>query len=202
MSNYNLFLVFVLLIGSVNNSVSQNYIDYNYSAEAVNEEVFIDWSEDRKLTTSDFKGVVGYFNTKEVASTASGFGFELSDDNGIVSGSIHVRYYPEKSWWNGDKIDSKSVMYVLKHEQVHFDICELFGRKLYQGILYLIETDRLDDHNLRKLYEKLEKEYSRYQKKYDKATKHSVNRVEQHYWNIRVAEELEKLAAFKDYSTF
>ena len=163
---------------------------------------YIDWDSNRKLTPGDFQSKEKKTGSVEVASASTGFGFAINNQNGNMSGSIFVRYFPESSSWDSNRIDDDIRNYVLKHEQVHFDICELYGRKLYEGILHLHDSGKLNERNLRKLYNKLEKEYTRYQEKYDNETKHSVNRVEQYYWNRRVAEDLKKMSDYAGYSNF
>lgn len=202
MINIKYLLVCIFLFSNITFAFSQGNLKHDSSKINSGNQEYFSWDVDRKLTPNDFIGTIQQYNSSEVASTASGFGFIINDDNGFYSGSIHVRFYPDKSWWDSNCIDSKTEKYVLKHEQVHFDICELFGRKLYSGILQLRDSKKLNERNLRKLYKKLEKEYSQYQKTYDKATKHSVNRVEQHYWNKQVAEELEKMSEYAGYSSF
>lgn len=202
MINIKYLLVCILLFSNMTIAFTQGVYKNSSSETYSDDQKYISWDVTRKLTPNDFIASKKQDNTSEVASTASGFGFVINDVNGLYSGSIHVRFYPYESWWDNSRIDINSKKYILKHEQVHFDICELFGRKLYKGILKLRDSKKLNERNLRKLYNKLEKEYSHYQNAYDKATKHSVNRVEQYYWNRQVANELDEMAEYADYSFF
>ena len=158
----------------------------------------IDWQSGLKLKYADFKadskGGPGF----AVATTASAFGYSITDNNGKITGSIYVRFYCNESWWNPDVI----LYDVLDHEQLHFDICELFGRKLYKELLSLRTRGKLNSRSIERLHSKLEKQYSNYQDKYDKDSEHSINRVEQHYWNKRVKNELNAMEAYSNYSSF
>ncbi|MEJ2593992.1 MAG: DUF922 domain-containing protein [bacterium] len=155
----------------------------------------IDWTPEIKLRWSDFradkKGNVAF----SVASSSCGFGY-----NGYVRGeeirvSVFVRFYCEESW----KEPGFSQPDVLQHEQLHFDICELYGRKLYQGIHALRAKKRLNEKNLQKLYNSLVKEYDAFQDRYDRETKHSTVGGAQKQWNERIKNDLDRLAAFADY---
>lgn len=162
----------------------------------------IDWDSSLKLKHTDFKAGTKWSFGNKVASTYSGFGYSITDDNGNISGSIFVRFYCNKSWWNPELNKPDKITYILKHEQLHFDICELFGRKLYKEILRLRDSGRLNSRTIDKLQTKLEKQYDNYQDKYDKKTNHSINRVEQYYWSKLVKTELEAMSEYSDYNSF
>ena len=165
-------------------------------------ETYIDWDKNIKLKQSDFKA-----NSKEsagfaVASTASAFGFSITDNNGEITGNIYVRFYPYKSYWNPEYRNSEVRTDVLEHEQLHFDICELYGRKLYKEIINLRDSGKLDDKHMDILYSRIERQYSKYQDKYDEETNHSINRTEQAKWNKLIKRELNQLSKYSNYNTF
>ena len=85
---------------------------------------------------------------------------------------------------------------------MHFDICELFGRKLYKELLSLRSRDKLNSRIIDRLHSKLEKQYSNYQDKYDKETEHSIDRAEQRKWNKKVKEELNSMKKYSNYHSF
>lgn len=158
----------------------------------------IDWDSGVKLKFSDFKadkkGSPGF----AVATTSSAFGYRITDDGGEISGSVFVVFYCNKSWWNRDYMLDK----VLEHEQLHFDICELYGRKLYREILTLRRTNRLSVHNINKVYSKLEKQYSNYQDRYDEETGHSTNGQQQRNWEKKVERQLAAMSSYSNYKSF
>jgi|GEM_PF-222131 hypothetical protein len=173
-------------------------VDNNSSCYASSEGPVIEWRSGTKLKYSDFKadkkGSPGF----AVATTASAFGYRLTDDGGKISGSVFVVFYCDKSWWNPDFILDE----VLKHEQLHFDICELFGRKLYQEILTLRRSNRLSIRNINRVYLKLEKQYSNYQDRYDKETDHSTNGQQQLNWNNKIKRQLGAMSKYSNYHKF
>lgn len=179
-------------------NLHQTVSDDNSSCHSTSDGPVIEWQSAVKLKYSDFKadkkGSPGF----AVAATASAFGYSLTDDGGDISGSIFVVFYCDKSWWNPDFILDE----VLEHEQLHFDICELFGRKLYQEILSLRYTNRLSIRNINRVYSKLEKQYSNYQDKYDQETDHSTNGQQQRNWNKKVKRQLGAMSKYSNYKSF
>ena len=162
----------------------------------------LDWKRNLKLKHTDFKADSKGIRGSAIANTASGFGFNITDKNGEITGSIYVRFYCDKSWWKYELIPEEKRDYVLAHEQLHFDICELFGRKLHKELLTLRSSGRLNERTIKRLHSKLEKQYSNYQDKYDKETEHSINRVEQYYWSKLIKTELEAMSEYSNYSSF
>ncbi|NQU34027.1 MAG: DUF922 domain-containing protein [Bacteroidetes bacterium] len=181
-----------------------SYFEYNSSSYCYQtpEGPVIDWDNDLKLKQSDFKATSKGTPGFAVATTASAFGFSIVDEDGEISGNIYVRFYCDRSWWNPDYKNSEILDDVLKHEQLHFDICELYGRKLYKEIIILRNSGRLNNKHINRLYTKIEKQYSDFQDKYDEETNHSINRKEQSKWNKRIKIELAQLSIYSDYRSF
>lgn len=181
-----------------NNPESPDEPKDNSSCHFTSEGPVIEWESDLKLKYSDFKadkkGSPGF----AVATTASAFGYRIDDTDGKISGSVFVVFYCNKSWWNRNYLLDE----VLEHEQLHFDICELYGRKLYQEIISLRNSNRLSIKNINKVYLKLEKQYSNYQDKYDEETDHSTNGQQQRLWNKKIKKQLAAMSGYSNYRKF
>ncbi len=162
----------------------------------------IDWDKNTLLNREDFKGSRKWSAGNSVASTYSGFGYDITYDGDDISGEIYVRFYCKKSWWNPKLTNRDKIKNVLAHEQLHFDICELFGRKLYKEILNLTAAKRMNSRSINRIKSKLEKQYSNYQKSYDRGTNHSINITEQKRWNKKIKAELEILSDYSNYQHF
>ncbi len=196
-----IFLISLTLVSFNLPSKKHNSISSNNCYQSP-EGLVIDWDKDVKLKQVNFKAISKGSPGFAVATTASAFGFSIVDDNGDISGEIYVRFFCEKSWWNPEYKNSEVVDDVLEHEQLHFDICELFGRKLYKEIIVLQNSNRLNEKYINRLYDRIEKEYSAYQDKYDEETNHSINRTEQANWNRKIKKELARLSIYSDYNSF
>ena len=154
------------------------------------------WQENNMLTWENFKGEPK-LNSVAVAETVSGisFGFSVKKRNADVvsfSTEVNAYFYPEESWF--DK--KRSNPYILKHEQLHFDITELFARKFRKGISELKVSNHINDE-LKVLYQNNETGLIQFQKRYDEETNHSENFDIQKKWQLYVKSELDKLSKYK-----
>lgn len=150
----------------------------------------ISWSEDRKLTWADFKGKPNQSSPNE-ALTDSGMSIELKCDGTISEAIIKCYYNPKKSWTK-----STDSQYLLAHEQLHFDITELFVRKLRKELQkFGNDCQKLSSH-IEDYYNRNYKEFVKYQDAYDHETNHSLNKDKQAYWHKKVENELAELEEF------
>ncbi len=156
----------------------------------------ISWNETYKLSWSDFEAApkVGI---DAVALTASGITFNYSSTQSEEKGNtyntnVEAHFYPEKSWYK----PNKATAYILSHEQLHFDIAELYARKFRQRISNNTFTKDIASE-LNKLYGIIDKELEQTQNKYDSETEHSINTTMQEKWSNYVKTELKKLSKYK-----
>ena len=84
----------------------------------------------------------------------------------------------------------------MAHEQLHFDITELYARKFRQQVAHLVVSNSIKSQ-LQNLHEKINKELALAQNTYDRETDNSVNLELQNKWNSYVKLELKKLEAYK-----
>jgi len=161
----------------------------------VNDAVKMQWNENRQLTWDDFRGVPdldgGY-----VASTNSGmsfsFSYKVKEGKMTMEYEILCNFYPELSWYKPDLVTD----YILKHEQTHFDISELYTRKLRKA---MEETSFSNNpkEEVNELYQKMENARRQLQAKYDSETDHSKNEPVEIQWRRFVAKELKKYEHWK-----
>jgi hypothetical protein len=171
------------------------------SLAQIENDTLIFWSKSRPLTSQDFQGVVpsSKFKTNEVANIYSSISSNGSSLNySIPEYKILVFYLKRKSWKKPDFSLSE-----LNHEQTHFDITELYGRKIRALI------QKLNDQNIKDLgiYEKeindlyIEKKKTDYI--YDSETRNGRDLLKQKAWDEKIAKELETLKEYEvDYSEY
>lgn len=153
------------------------------------------WSKDRLLTWEDFKGKApgsGPYG----AITFSGIGRDFIYNNGLITLNTGAFFYPKKSWVK-EKARNE---YLLKHEQVHFDITEIYARKFRKKILetkFKANGDKAKK-KLLSLYSVVYKKWRAYQDLYDKETTFPINKAKQLEWNDRIARELKELEAYSE----
>lgn len=153
------------------------------------------WSEDRQLTWDDFQGTPDAGDSF-VASTNSGisFSFSYQTRNGKMKLKYEVlcNFYPELSWYRPTMVSS----YILKHEQTHFDISELFARKLRKAMAETqFSTQPKEEVNA--LYNDIERQRREMQQLFDLESDHSKNEEAELHWRKFVANELMKYDAYK-----
>jgi len=154
------------------------------------------WHANYNLTWQDFKGDANY-NIKSAASTASGiyFRYSLQQKNKKDIGfntEVVAYFYPEKSWCKKGVVTK----HILNHEQIHFDITELFSRKFRQRLAH-VKPQKNTKKVLNKLYATIRQELQSMQNLYDTETNHSINKVQQAKWNVFVEKALNKLDNYK-----
>ena len=115
------------------------------------------------------------------AMTDSGIAiwFDCSnEDEPIVAKAFFDK---SKSWTKA--ADNKEL---LAHEQLHFDITELFTRKLRKKLSELNDPCGKDSKKVQGIYDKNFEELNRYQIRYDKETEHSMIETTQKTWEEKI----------------
>lgn len=147
------------------------------------------WTEDRKLAWDDFKGgVPGRATQKTAAETSCGIAIETNTVRGNNPVRIYVfnTFVTDASWVRPEHMTAA----ILKHEQGHFDICELYTRKMRERF----STAKLDFNNMqqliREIYNSVMTDYAKRQQEYEAATQHGVVDEAQAKWSEQIAKEL------------
>jgi hypothetical protein len=153
------------------------------------------WRAGEQLSWSDFKGEPD-FEHPYAAITYSGMSYGFSAE--IVNGKVWVTYNVKsffvankswvKRWYSKDKK-------LLKHEQLHFDITELFARKFRKRLSDMSFTENVKSE-IKKVYQDITAEKVKLQKLYDIETDHSKNAIAQKKWQIKIETELQNLIKF------
>lgn len=148
------------------------------------------WNADKKLNWGDFKGKVPPAAVP-AATTASGISYRYSANllhhEVELDFEVNAFFYPNESWYKPSVCDDL----ILSHEQLHFDISELYARKMR---FRLERTAFSEDvkQEIRDIYRETLKELEDFQDKYDWETNFSRNREAQLKWNARIAEALRR----------
>lgn len=161
---------------------------FTLGAQAQQTEVL--WTPDLKLSWKDFKGKPDP-HSRVAAVTASGISYKFSslerDGNYEVKYTVDTFFYPKQSWYHPHMCDD----IILSHEQLHFDISELFARKMRK----IMESTRFTENvkaEVKDIYHQILKELKAFQNKYDEQTNFSRNREAQLHWNEEISAALGK----------
>lgn len=161
-------------------------------ASAQDEEL-VHWASDRKLSWQDYKGKADR-STGAAASTATYLGIDYNFSPKGLTYSITCSFSRNRSW------GIHRTEYILSHEQGHFDIAEIFARKLN----WRISTYRINKttckQDLKKIYEEIVGEKEAMQDAYDKETNHSIDKERQTEWLKKIEAMLLEYEAYAVYN--
>jgi len=168
------------------------FISFQFSVAQDDE---LPWNANEKLTWNDFKSTPDYSHPY-AAITFSGMSYGFSAD--VINGEVYVNYkvncffVTNKSWvkrrYKGDKE-------LLKHEQLHFDITELYTRKFREELSKMTFTDNVKAE-IKTVYKRITNEKVLFQEKYDLETDHSKNEAAQKRWQLNIYSELQNRIEF------
>lgn len=152
----------------------------------------INWRNRRTLTWSDFKAApVQTAPNAALTSTSILINYRYNDES--LQFNLICVFYPHKSW---TKVKTN---HILAHEQGHFDISQLFTRKLYKELKAYKFKPETVDRDVQEIYQRITQEQADYQNLYDKETNYSRNAAGQESWSQRIEKELKETAAYADY---
>ena len=162
--------------------------------EGLNAQDLIVWSKDKKLEWTDFKAVP---DTTIIAYSKTSYSIEIQpneilvDENNNIKGykalSSIARFHKDLSWvYRKDD-------YLLKHEQLHFDIAALYAQKINDEFEKLKAKEIADYDAYVEVYNRLWTECRAFQKKYDKATNHGLLKDINDTWIEEISIQLHQL---------
>ncbi len=152
----------------------------------------IKWSASKKLNWSDYKAAVDP-NSSAAALTATHLGFSYSITNGEFVFTVSSLFSQTQSW-----VRHKTV-YILAHEQGHFDIAEIQARKFYQSLLSYKFNEKSFKKDLNNLYQTALLEKQTMQQLYDQETQHSINKEKQAEWLLNIEKLLKETEDYRGY---
>lgn len=148
-----------------------------------------EWKEHRKLSWDDFRGPCGKPTDETVAVTHCGMGFKTSatatasEKPEII---VFNRFYTNKSWVMSDA----KLPEILEHEQGHFDLCEIYTRRLKAALDAVDFAKPGAREELYAAYERVNAEYEARQQQYEDETTHGTIDREQKRWTANITREL------------
>lgn len=156
------------------------------------EDGYIPWVPDYRLVWDDFL-CAPKENTDAVASTSTALGIAYQIKNGKLTYQITCKFSKLKSW------GLVKTPYILSHEQGHFDITEIFARKLNQALQGYQLNRTTFQKDINTIYESVVKSKEAFQAAYDGDTDHSRNKRKQAEWLEAINMLLENTEPFAHY---
>jgi len=153
----------------------------------------IPWSAARRLEWSDFSGQPDGNNVNAaLTSSKVVFSYNYSSRDGF-NWHIACLFDKNRSW-----VRIKNDL-ILAHEQGHFDITEIYARKLQKQMKnYSFNKDRVQK-DVPAIYQAIMQEQNDVQNRYDEQTNHSRTKDKQLAWLEKIKKELNELKEYADY---
>lgn len=146
------------------------------------------WKDHARLSWEDFKGPVSTSHDESAAATCCSIGFKTTApvDGGKPGLVVYNTFYVNKSWVREDA----HLQSILDHEQGHFDLCEIYTRKLRERMSTLDLSSPGIKQQMMDIYAQVSNEYEARQQAYELETTHGTNFAEQRKWQQAIASEL------------
>lgn len=154
------------------------------------------WST-HHLSWKDFRGRAK-LGTSTAAQTSSGVTYIVECHGERFRFAVLATFAPTESWVRPDIPPHRTASTrTLRHEQTHFDITEVFARRLRRTFSTArgLCPDRPKD--ARKLFDRLSRESQAMQELYDDETAHGTAVDAQGRWSRAVATSLDSLGRFR-----
>lgn len=181
------FIVSIILffIGHSHNCGVHSNVEFWEACEIMeetNNNDRMEWEADRRLTWDDFQAKPpSRWSTDIAAITSSVIQYRYVCENGLLDYEIRSIFLKDESW----VMSSSTTAAYLQHEQLHFDLTELFARKLKSRL-----SKKVYKCNEVGAFEKLVNdtlaEWRKTQQKYDWETGFSLRKTQQEKWNQKV----------------
>lgn len=153
------------------------------------------WSDTTKLTWADFTKIDKKPGLPGEAGTTVKFHYKDTCINGRITVLLYTWFSRSKSWVLKTSVGNKEL---LEHEQLHFDLIELFARMCRFKIALLEKTCTVDNHEaIMNAIAEFDKKQKEANLKYDKETEHYKNKAKQKEWKEKIEREMKDMENYK-----
>ena len=158
---------------SINNTTSETQIEK------------IDWVPGLKLSWGDFKGKPDSRMEEIAALTSSSISYSRYCENGVLKADVKAIFRKQESWVRTVAMTDE----YLAHEQLHFDITELYARKLRASLSYhRFSCDQVQD--MENVVKRILDEWRKMEEAYDLDTAFSHDKPKQRHWHAFINNQL------------
>ena len=158
-----------------------------------NDNHLIYWHIRNTVTWRDFRSV-SKLPGNEAARISTGIKYSIKIEDKNLTFVVQSFANPKDSYY----IKKDKSPKLLKHEQGHFDICEIFARKFRKQLQATTFNPKSAGSKTEKIYRQTLKDLRKFQMLYDKETNHSIDTAMQAKWNMKIAKILSELGQYKD----
>lgn len=162
---------------------------FGFTASEFNE---VQWEGENQLNWDDFTTVA---NGRDIhdAVTATGISFSYTEHEEYIDVHVVAVFDRNESWVRPGAMTAE----LLAHEQLHFNITEMYARILRQT---LTDNSLYSVQDLDTLYDNTMKELIDLQEAYDRETHHGLDREKQYEWERWVSSQVREHEFFSQQS--
>ena len=108
----------------------------------------------------------------------------------VLDFQVELKLNNDKSWIDKQRITSRQMMQeILKHEQGHYNIAYMEQQEVLRAVSKVVfHEDYLEV--AKNIFHTINTKYQQLNLDYDEDTNHSLNRVQQHSWDLYFAKRL------------
>ena len=163
----------------------------SFGVKTNNDDV-IQWKSSYRLNWNDFKAAPPP-NAANAALTSSGILIKFTSNGESLTYEISCNFVKTSSW---GRVKND---HILSHEQGHFDIAEIYARKLNKELKEYCYNDRSVGKDVNTIYKTVMGELLDMQNLYDQQTDYSRNFGQQKEWLVKIDNYLDDLKAYAGY---
>jgi len=156
----------------------------------------IAWHENNQLVWDDYQGrpiLHGRFNAESSLQISYRLGITKQNDDLKINLTVNCIFDKESSWVNPK---NKTNM-LLEHEQLHFDIAEVYARRLRKELSESKFTIKNYKSKSSDIFEANFKDYKKFQVIYDRETNHGLMQRQQEIWKTEINRLLKTSSGYK-----
>jgi hypothetical protein len=146
----------------------------------------IEWNDTLQLSVEDYKGGITSADTSNHISSSCGL-YCIPQITGDTASITIIAYFDRNKSWARRK---RVTPLLLQHEKGHFDLTEIFARKLKKRILAMKTNKSTFVKDVRKVYDKTWEDLQKQHQAYDRATEFSNVEFAQRTWQNFIKENL------------
>lgn len=151
---------------------------------------YLPWQTTHPLAWDDFGGSPNFEN-EMMAVTLTTLNVSWVCQEGNFLFGVAAKFDRERSWHKESVSED-----LLAHERLHFDITELFARKMRRHFALQRDACALTDEAVRADVQMLRGAWGAMERQYDAETDHSRNKWAQAKWASEVSKGLQDLEAY------
>lgn len=153
---------------------------------------YLNWNSNRKLTWNDFQKEADASDPLH-AMTSTNISVQAHCDGNEMKFDVKCQFAVLDSWTKNKSSES-----LLQHEQLHFDITEIYARQLRQKLEQQKSLCTGDKRKFNAVVNKVFADWKKTQERYDAESKHGIDGAKQQQWTENVANLLTSLEAYQD----